>query len=483
MDDNASAKRERLHEVFEALMRAATGGFRERESAALELANELVRRWCEVELRRMAMRYDDHVVVSGERYRRHDAGTRRYHTLCGPIDVRRATYRRVGVHNGPTVVPLELEAGIVENATPALAFSVTQGFAERPLRHYEDEMRAAHREVPSRSTLERIGKRIGETIHDALPIIEPFVRATEDVPAEARSISVGIDRTTVPMAEPATEPRARRREPYVRRPPPPVTVAYRMSYVATVAVHDRNGTALKTARFAATAEEGPEALMRQVAAEVKHFLARRPELPLTIVQDGAPELWNLVDAWLERDSIIAAAKHIDRFHVDERLAEIADAIAASDRIAHALYAQWRAQLDRSDGAIDRICRSLHRLWHHLAFDAIEDKPRPRYWVRRARTQLIGERAQIAWGHLAYLDERRSYLRYAASRNRGLPIGSGVTEGACKSVIATRFKRSGQRWFENGLSPCLQLRALHLSARLRPCFDRIVAERRASLGTA
>jgi hypothetical protein len=51
-----------------------------------------------------------------------------------------------------------------ENATPALAFSVVQGFAERPLRHYQAEMAAAHRHVPSRSTLERMGKRIGDAI-------------------------------------------------------------------------------------------------------------------------------------------------------------------------------------------------------------------------------------------------------------------------------------------------------------------------------
>jgi hypothetical protein len=32
------------------------------------------------------------------------------------------------------VVPLELPARLVENGTPALAFGVTRGFAERPLR-------------------------------------------------------------------------------------------------------------------------------------------------------------------------------------------------------------------------------------------------------------------------------------------------------------------------------------------------------------
>ena len=155
--------------------------------------------------------------------------------MCGVIEVARDSYRLVGVHNGPTVVPLELPAGIVENATPALAFSVVQGFAERPLRHYEAEMAAAHRCVPSRSTLERIGKRVGARIREALPLVEPIVRASESVPADAYSISVGLDHTTVPMAEHVETARRCRQRPYVRRPPEPITVAYRMAYVATVA--------------------------------------------------------------------------------------------------------------------------------------------------------------------------------------------------------------------------------------------------------
>ena len=58
------------------------------------------------------------------------------------------------------------------------------------------------------------------------------------------------------------------------------------------------------------------------------------------------------------------------------------------------------------------------------------------------------------------------MRYATARARGFPIGSGVTEGACKSVVTARFERSGQRWSERGLSGCLTVRALLLSERLR-----------------
>ncbi|MCE9577375.1 MAG: hypothetical protein K8W52_29775 [Deltaproteobacteria bacterium] len=58
------------------------------------------------------------------------------------------------------------------------------------------------------------------------------------------------------------------------------------------------------------------------------------------------------------------------------------------------------------------------------------------------------------------------MRYATARARGFPIGSGVTEGACKPVVTACFKRSDQRWSERCLSGCWTVRAQRLSERLR-----------------
>jgi len=44
------------------------------------------------------------------------------------------------------------------------------------------------------------------------------------------------------------------------------------------------------------------------------------------------------------------------------------------------------------------------------------------------------------------------------------MGSGVTEGACKSLITRRTKRSGQRWRERGIEAVLALRSIVHSDR-------------------
>jgi hypothetical protein len=464
-----------LFDAFKQVMDQHAGTFRDREAKALQVANELARRWTQEELGRMAQEYGAEVIVDGQRYRRHASGARRYHTLCGAVEVRRDSYRLVGVHNGPTVVPLELAAGIVENATAALAASVLVGFATMPLREYEEQMRAAHRVIPSRSTLERIAKRTGAVLHAELPVIEPVVRAREALPFGAHVISLGLDRTSIPMAEMPDDLRLPPTRTHVRRRLPPVTVAYRMAYVATVAVHDRRGDAIKTTRIAAAAHEGANELMERVGAELHHLLGQRTTLPTVVVQDGAPELWNLVDEWLENFLIRPRMRLIDRYHVNERLAAAAELVERDPAARRSLLETWRAALDRSDTAIRRICKQLDELLYGPAPEEDDDELP---WGRPRR--LDRQPTRLVEGHIAYFENNAPKIRYATARKQHFPTGSGVTEGACKSVIGVRFKRSGQRWFESGVSSCLHLRTMHLNQRLTPSFELLLQQRRKCL---
>ena len=241
----------------------AEASFADRERAVLAAANEVCRRLLEATLQATAEAHADRVRVEDIEYARHHEGTVTYHSLCGPLTVRRATYREVGEHNGPTIVPLELAAGLIEGATPALAYRVALGYAQGPGRHAEEQMQADHRQPPSRSTLERLAKAIGTAVTRTAPRIEPLVRAAETLPEGARGVSVGLDRTTVPMEEvrPAGTPpdtrRTRRTTPYVRAVPPRVDVKYRMAYVGTVSVVDATGEALVTRRYAITGDDDP----------------------------------------------------------------------------------------------------------------------------------------------------------------------------------------------------------------------------------
>ncbi len=125
-------------------------------------------------------------------------------------------------------------------------------------------------------------------------------------------------------------------------------------------------------RFAATAAEGPDDVIARVFAEVAHARATRPTWPLAIVQDGAPELWNLMTAACAARAITPAVDLIDRHHLDAHIAALLDLVAATDRRAEILGRRWAAALDterhgdRPDRARARPAEPCARVDHARA---------------------------------------------------------------------------------------------------------------------
>ena len=56
------------------------------------------------------------------------------------------------------------------------------------------------------------------------------------------------------------------------------------------------------------------------------------------------------------------------------------------------------------------------------------------------------------------------MRYGVLRAQNLPIGSGVVEAACKTLVSQRLKRAGMRWRTAGGQAILTFRALCQSER-------------------
>ena len=62
----------------------------------------------------------------------------------------------------------------------------------------------------------------------------------------------------------------------------------------------------------------------------------------------------------------------------------------------------------------------------------------------------------------YLRDHVKHLDYVSYRGNHLPIGSGVTEAACKTVFSQRLKRSGMAWSVEGGQRIVDLRVIDLS---------------------
>ena len=66
--------------------------------------------------------------------------------------------------------------------------------------------------------------------------------------------------------------------------------------------------------------------------------------------------------------------------------------------------------------------------------------------------------------IVYFTNNLDRMDYAAARALGIPVGSGVTEAACKTLIKSRFCQSGMKWLTKTIDQLICLRALHLSPR-------------------
>ena len=61
--------------------------------------------------------------------------------------------------------------------------------------------------------------------------------------------------------------------------------------------------------------------------------------------------------------------------------------------------------------------------------------------------------------ITYFKNNKPRMRYAQNQSQNIPIGSGVTEAACKTLIKQRLCNSGMRWKEKGAAAVISLRSM------------------------
>ncbi len=83
---------------------------------------------------------------------------------------------------------------------------------------------------------------------------------------------------------------------------------------------------------------------------------------------------------------------------------------------------------------------------------------------RRRVRLSRARQEQLKRERTFFRRNKHRMPYASLLRRGLPIGNGVVEAACKSVVKQRLCRSGMRWSRPGGQSVLNLRAYIKSGR-------------------
>ena len=353
------------------------------------------------------------VFIDGEMHRRACRCAQTYLTAAGPVSVTRTLYRaRRGER---AVAALERRVGIVEGYwTPLAARQGAMLVSHLTPRDAEQVLATLGHMQPSKSSLDRLPKALSARWEAKREPFEATVReATVDVPDAARAVVVSLDGVMAPMRG-----------------------GYREASCATVSLVDADGERLHSVRMGRMPQSHKATLKTMLAAEVEAVLAKRPDLTVVKLADGAKDNWTFLTCALP-DGV----ELIDFYHAAEQLKGAFDAAHGVDSPkAAAQFEKYRHRLRHEPGGVGGVIRALVYL-------------RTKHPNRERIAQVLG-----------YFRTNRHRMGYADAKAQGLPIGSGVVEAACKTLVTERLKRSGMRWGMRGGQAILTLRSLVQSRR-------------------
>lgn len=381
-----------------------------------------------------------------------------FKTQAGPVSVTRTLYRPAGIRNAPTVDPIALRIGVVGDywlpgTAKTIAFLVQQGTS----REAERTAREMSKLPYSRSSMERIGHAVGKIyLAEGVDIEDRLIEEVE-IPKEATSMSVSVDRVSLPMEEPRPRPEGRPQRGAAKNP---ISRVYRMAYCATITLHDALGKGLLTLRYGWMPATDPESIADRLARDVMWLRMRAPHLKITLLADGAEEMWTILDRYINEEWQGARpTRLIDFWHVIEKLGEAAKVIFLDTTERTREMARWRRLLLRKSYAANAILEEL--------------KGSGLEWRK------IGDEHPVH-AAITYLENHADRMNYRSARRAGLPIASGNVEATCKSLVEVRMKRPGARWKEGTGQHVLTMRALGLSDLWDPAINATLATLRTSV---
>jgi hypothetical protein len=381
------------------------------------------------------------VVIEGKVYSRVGRYEADYYTMAGPVVVERTLYRELGPRNAKTVNAVSLRCGAVSEVwLPGVAQAMAHQLQQGTAREAEATARMLGRLPYSRSSFENVGQEVGRQYTAGRADLEEVLMEEYTVPAQATSVSVALDRVSVPMEEAVAE-EERPAQPGAR--PRKVWRQFRMAYCAPLTLHDRQGEAVHTLRYGRMPQGEVESLCRALATDVCTLLRKQPTLRVILLADGAPELWNLLTGSLTAETLgVPVHQLVDLWHLWEKLGSAARVIYGEAQ-ASAVLQSWRLRLLNRSGSVAEILQELSG---------------------SGKEQVAVGQSRPVHQAITYLENHQTRMNYAYARRRGLPVGSGNVEATCKSLVAIRMKRPGARWKEETGEHLLNLRALALSDR-------------------
>jgi hypothetical protein len=370
----------------------------------------------------------------------HQLRTKPVLTAVGPVEVSRPYYWCSSCHAGQFPADAELD---IENTefSPGVRRMQAMVGQQAPFDQGREQMKVlAGLEVTAKS-VERTAEALGADIAQgeqkespqALPLPLPTVTG-EPIPI----LYVQMDGTGVPVVKKETVGRHGKIAGQ-----PAHTREVKLGCVFTQTTWDKKGYPVRAPDSTTytgaveTADEFGRRLYREAGKRGWNRAQKR-----VVMGDGAEWIWNLV-----AEHFSEAIQIVDLYHARQHLWELVRRLFPNDEGKQKSWMKVHQKRLLDRGRIEKLVGALRSI--------------------RSRNPEVTEKIRA---EADYFERNQERMRYPRFRRQHLFVGSGVIEAGCKTVVASRLKRSGMFWTVRGANAILALRCACLNGRFEDYWE-------------
>ena len=392
------------------------------------------------------------IVHDGKKYQFNRTSKKEFQTPIGKIVLERRLYQD---ENGDSFVPLD-HAWNMENqfATSEVREATLFALGLMPAGEARQLFDKCSTFNLAESSFKKIAENLGSVLENNIDDFHETIRQGETIPVEeTQVVAVSYDGANVLLQEPGKKKGRKRQRPGERKKETDGSfdspTSYKNATVGSVTLYgavppdEKTPERLQSRYVARMPEEKSATLKMQLQQEVKSTLSRLPpDVVKIFLSDAAQGIRKEVDS---NPLFSDFEKIIDFFHTSDHLSNAAEAIFGKESSeGDEWYETKRLQLLEEDNGAELVHRSL--LYYQQSYK----------YPKERREALARE--------VVFFKNNKDRMEYARYRRNGWPIGSGVIEAACKSIVKCRFCRSGMRWTRTGGQTILTLRTIVKSGR-------------------
>ncbi len=384
------------------------------------------------------------IMRDGVKLRFKTEGRKELMTPFGVLDLTRCLYQADS--GGRTVVPLDESAGIRGlSATREVREAALFGSAHSTPDEVAQMLAKMALFRPSPTAIKNMVSDAGAQIEAGFAPLMEQVRSEEVAPPDARVMVASLDGANVLLNEPGPKKGRPAERPGID---PTNKSSYRNAMVGSISIYGdipegkESPKRLLSRYVAHMPEDGFPTFKERFLTELEHQeRLLGPDVVKVLLCDGQRSIWTFARS---TERFASYEWLLDFHHTCEHLSLAAEAIFGKDSdMAKGWYRKWRGRLLEEDSAPLGLIRSMNRY---------------------AKGKLSKVRRKQLQTQITFFRRNHGSMRYAEFRRRGLPVGSGPVEAACKSLVKQRLCRSGMRWSRIGGQHVLHLRTAVKSSR-------------------